>query len=404
MLLTVCASSFAGRIRPIKGGSSAAGLMDVTDLPAFIRNEVGCSGMAMTTPLLAGCDRDLLARIVLNADKVGCPCLALIEPAPLPLEDEAKAVASEERLRRIVQAGQWLGCSSICVRITAPDDEDFMLEVSERLRPIIRKAEKVDINVCIGSAPGLTSNPDRVTELLKKIGGFRVGTLPDFASAARSGDAAGYLRRLVPYASTVLASVNELVDSDAKTTPGAAAAPKPRGKKSKDAPASETAGPAPKALGLADCVSVVEAVGFDGSLAIDFTGRGDALEAVINARKIIQGVLGGTPDPEDGIDLASALAAIGAIGEPEEADVQAIDIDDDEAEPEGDLPGKRGPAASAKPGAEASEDEIDDDTPKTETKPAGAAQGRKAKPAPKSGRPSPAKPAPSKAASPSKKG
>ena len=84
-----------------------------------------------------------------------------------------------------------------------------MLEVAERLRPIVRKAEKMDLNFCIGSAPGMTGTADRIADLLKKIGGFRVGTLPDFASAGASGDAGAYLRRLVPYASTVLATITD---------------------------------------------------------------------------------------------------------------------------------------------------------------------------------------------------
>jgi len=323
MLLTAAASSFAARIKPVRGGASTSSkaTLSLVDLPAFIKNEVGLGGIAMTTPLLAGCDRALLERIVQAADKVGCPCLSLIEPEPQALYETALAEVAEERVKRVVQAAQWLGCSNVSIRITAPDDEDAMLEVAERLRPIVRKAEKMDLNFCIGSAPGMTGTAERITELLKKIGGFRVGTLPDFASAGSSGDAGAYLRRLVPYASTVLAtitdtSIGETARTAATTSP---APPKPKAKpkksKSKDGDTAADEGPAapvePAArLSLADCVSVVDAVGFDGSLAFDYTGKGDAVAALTRAKELVTKLF--LPpelpvDDEMGLDLGAEV-------------------------------------------------------------------------------------------------
>ena len=291
MLVTACASSFTAKLKPAKGSPTLA----LVDLPAYIRNELGLHGMELTTTLLKGCDRALLTKIVENADKVGCPCLSLIEPEPQPLYDEKKAEQAEDRVKRVVQAAQWLSCRSAAIRVAAPDDDDAMLEVAERLRPIIRRAEKMEINICIGSAPGLTEKPDRVAELLKKIGGFRVGTLPDFASAAASGDAAGYLRRLVPYASTVLATLKDLTDADSVQSAAGTSAAKPKSrKKSKDS--AETAIQEPphktKPLGLADCVNIVDAVGFDGSLALEYRGAKDPIAVLLKAKEIINTLIG----------------------------------------------------------------------------------------------------------------
>ncbi len=317
MLVTACASSFANKIRPPRGGQPTLSLVD---LPKYIRDELGLHGMNLVTPLLAGCDRALLTRIVENADKVGCPCLSLIEPTPQPLYELSKAEAAEDRVKRVIQAAQWLGCSSVSICVDAPIDEDAMLEVAERLRPIVRKAEKMDVNVCISSGPGLTASADRITELLKKIGGFRVGSFPDFRSAKDSGDPGAYLRKLVPYAATVLAVLDEPSDADSRQSGGATAAPKPKGKKakSKDAEPEAEAPKAPVSMGLADCVAVVDAVGFDGSLALEYTGKGDTLAVLRKAKEIVDKLTGAAEappmEPMDPLELlAEDHAADGAV-------------------------------------------------------------------------------------------
>ncbi|MDX2118218.1 MAG: TIM barrel protein [Planctomycetota bacterium] len=211
MLLTLNASCLKSLLAPPR---KAKPTLALTDLPQFIREDLGLSGMTISTDLLVGADRRRLESIRERADKVGCSCLLLTETEPQNLADpdDSVALAGVERLLRVVQAAQILGCSSASVRLVASDDDKTLALAAQRLRKVIERAERLDLNLLIAPHTGLTSTPERLTELLKKVGGFRIGTFPDFQTAAASKDPVGYLRRLTPYAAVVSASTLKFVE------------------------------------------------------------------------------------------------------------------------------------------------------------------------------------------------
>lgn len=296
---------------PVKPGG-----MVLTDLPSFARNELGIGGLILTTDLLAGADRNRLSTIVECADKAGCPVLALMETNDLPIGDmdDRKADAAIDRALRVAQAAHWLGCSAFSIPMSGDSDEDTIEIVAERLKLLARKSEKLDLNMCIAPRPGLTETPDRVGELLKRIGGFRIGTLPDFAAAAMSPDPLGYLRRLVPYASVVLATGMDFA-ADAR---GGFAPPRPpeppskprpkrgKGKLTLESPASRdhidddeslpgvpSQPPALLKHGAYDLIgmsSVLVAVGFEGPIAIDVRGMADPISGIHHIRSALEQV------------------------------------------------------------------------------------------------------------------
>ncbi|MBL8758753.1 MAG: sugar phosphate isomerase/epimerase [Phycisphaerae bacterium] len=285
MLLTLAATSLASKLKPSKGGGGGKAALTLTDIPRFAREQLDLHGMVLSTSLLVGADRALLQKVVEAADKAGCPCLALIESTPQPVADPDKAGPASERILRVVQAAHWLGCNSVAIPVEAPDDEEAMSDAAEVLRPILRRAEKLELNLCIASGKGLTGKAERVTELLKKVGGFRIGTLPDFDSAAASPEAGAYLRRLVPYASAVLASAHEFAPAGKKGSGGGAG------------------GWSHKPFDLVEYVKTVSMVGFDGALAIDYRGDGDPVEEIAKARDMIRTVIGGGTLIEDEDEL-----------------------------------------------------------------------------------------------------
>lgn len=269
MILTLFANALAARLRAPKG---SAGALAITDLPMFCRENLGLNGLTLSTKLLAGADRATLAAIVAAGDRAGCPCLALIESDPQPLGDIDRAGAAADRVQRVVQAAHWLGCSSVGIPIESPDNDDALLTAAEALRPILRKVEKMEMNLCIASGTGLTSTPDRITELLKKVGGFRIGTFPDFESASQFAEPTTYLRRLVPYASTVIAATQKFEGT---------------GKAVTHSP-----------YNLIEYMNVLATVGYDGAVAIDYRGPGDPLAGLAKARDLIRTVTG-EPDADD---------------------------------------------------------------------------------------------------------
>lgn len=232
------------------------------DLPGFTRNDLGLTGLNLSTDLLAGADAARLVAIRERADRASCSCLLLVEPEAQPLAG-AGAAASTARMLRVVEAAQILGCTAASVRIEASDDDAALSKVAASLKPVVERAEKLDINLVISPGAGLTERPERVTELLKKVGGFRIGTYPDFEAASKVKDPAAYLHRLTPYATVVSASSVKFVPAGKKAVPE----------------------PSPQAVrdgllvhepyDLKAMVGAIQAVGYDGPIALDYRGSGD---------------------------------------------------------------------------------------------------------------------------------
>jgi sugar phosphate isomerase/epimerase len=267
MLLTLTATCLRTSLAKGKSGKSK---LDLFDLPQLTREDLGLHGINLSTDLLAGLSSDALERFRERSDKAGCASLLLIESEPQPFGDpsEATGAAAIERLAKVIQAGHLLGCSSVAVKIAAKDDTAAFQRVAERLRKAVTRAEKLDMNVLIAPVDGLTGTPERIAELLKKIGGFRVGTYPDFQTAAAASEPVAYLRRLAPYAAVVCASTMKFTTS--KEDPDTL----------KHAPYE-----------LKPLVNAILSVGYDGTLAIDYRGTGDAKLGVIRSREVLEGLL-----------------------------------------------------------------------------------------------------------------
>jgi sugar phosphate isomerase/epimerase len=279
MLLTLTANSLRSLLARGKAGKAKLELMD---LPQFARDQLGLLGLNLGTDLLAGVPRDGLERLRERADKAGCACLLLIESEPQAFGDASESVGAAlvDRLTKVIQAGNLLGCSSVAVKVGGRDDAAAFARAAERLRKAVDKAEKLELNVLLSPHDGMTATPERVTELLKKVGGFRVGTYPDFQSAAASPDPVGYMRRLTPYASVVSASTVKFTgggEDEADPTP-----------------------PKHTPYELKPLVDAILSVGYDGTLAIDYRGTGDAKLGVVRSRRALEQLLSVDADIDEG--------------------------------------------------------------------------------------------------------
>ncbi|MCA9297646.1 MAG: sugar phosphate isomerase/epimerase [Phycisphaerales bacterium] len=265
MLLTLTATS----VRSLLGNS-----LSLEDLPAYTRQSLGLHGINLSTDLLRGVGATTLKEIRERADKAACACLLLIESDPLPFADEDDEIALQavERMQKVIKAAWMLGCNAAAVRIEGEDSDLAFEYADERLKPAVETAEEFELNLLVSPTAGLTESPDRVTELIKKIGGFRVGTFPDFETASRTKDPVAYMRRLTPYASIVSASTIAFEGGD-------------------DWDPTSVEDPGHATYDLAPLVGAVMSVGFDGTLAIDYRGEGDGTLGVLRSRSALESAI-----------------------------------------------------------------------------------------------------------------
>lgn len=255
MLLTLAARSLRTVV-----AANGEGSMSLLDVPDFSIRQLHLRGMNVPSSMLAGWSLEDLDRLRDRGDKAGCPCLVLVEDTPLCFtgSDSGELEAAAERVRRLAVAANRLGCNALAIHCEARDtDEDFEQTAGE-LKALMPSIERLELNLLIAPHTGLTAQTDRLTELLKRIGGFRIGSLPDFGHAAASGDLVESLRKLAPYAGAVHATV-EGFDKQGRH----------------------------QKYDLAEAVAAIRSVGFLNTLAIDYVGTGDAVANIEQARTML---------------------------------------------------------------------------------------------------------------------
>ncbi|MEQ8771183.1 MAG: TIM barrel protein [Phycisphaerales bacterium] len=304
MLLTLNVNSIRDKLSP-RGKKKP---LEVVDVPQHASQELGLHGLTLHTGLLAGATRKVLEQLRDRGDKTGCACLVLTETEPLGFGEagDDAGEAAVGRMLKVVQAGSVLGCSSVALSIKARADDVAFERVVERMRRVSELAERLEVNVLIAPHAGLTADPDQCTALIKKIGGFRVGTLPDFQTAVGTDDPAGYLRRLTPFASAVNATTVKFEDPLPEDEP--AKDEKKADDKAKDEPDEPLSGeeallaelesmfdepppPVHVTYDLEPLVGAVTAVGYDQTLAIDYRGVGDSTLGVTQSRDALEAAL-----------------------------------------------------------------------------------------------------------------
>jgi sugar phosphate isomerase/epimerase len=255
MLLTLAARSLRTLVSA-NGGES----LSLLDVPDFSIGKLQLRGVNVPSSMLAGWSLEDLDHLRDRGDKAGCPCLVLIEDTPLPFTGADDAImASGDRVQRLAVAANRLGCNALAIRCEAPDTEEAFDQTATELKAIMPAVERMELNLLIAPDKGLTEVPDRLTDLLKRIGGFRIGSLPDFGHAAASGDLVDALRKLAPYAGAVHATVQGFDKKGAH-----------------------------QLYDLAKGVAAIRSVGFLNTLAIDYVGDGDAVDDIERARQILQ--------------------------------------------------------------------------------------------------------------------
>lgn len=230
------------------GGPRKTATLQLSDIPAFAIEQLGLRGLSVPTSLLAGRSMKDLDRLRDAADKAGCPCLVLRDEAGLafgsPAADEADAAM--ERLGRLATAASHLGCSSLAIACQdrIGESEAFAAAVREGVKLVERR----ELNFLLTPGDGTLSTADSVIELIRAVGGFRIGCMPTFGHAMGTSDPEDTLRRLAPYASAMLGELDAV-----------------KVKRGEDADAV-----------VASWVRAVRAVGFASTLALGARGRSPA--------------------------------------------------------------------------------------------------------------------------------
>ncbi len=248
MLLTLSVQSLKNAL----GGRKPK--LSLYDTPRHALEEYGLHGLCLQTSFLAGWDLPAIDRLRDEADRSGCPWLTLVEDQAHDLGRESKAPEAIERIGKVLKVGHRLGCASVAIAVKTSASSDVE-ELAMSLKEVVTAAERLELNLLVIPQPGLTETPELLTGVIRKVGGFRIGSMPDFEIAQATEDLDAYLRSLTPYASALYASVGD--------------------------------------FDIVPCMQAVKSVGYEGALVLDYRAEGAPIEeglpaAIETIRSIIE--------------------------------------------------------------------------------------------------------------------
>ncbi len=240
----------AGSLRTLVG-KPGLGIPDIFAVPAFTERQLRLRGLNIPADMLKGFGVQQIDKLRDSADRAGCPVLLLIEDTPIDFTDRTATWAqTRQRLKVLGNAANKLQCPALAVRCAAPDTDEAFELTAKGVKQCVHELDRFELNLLLTPNEGLTDDPAKLTELIKKIGGFRIGSYPSFAAAAKSGGISKALRRLAPYAQAISASI------------GGFKAGKHTG------------------FDLEECVTSILAVGYSNTLAVDLVNVGPKTNVV----------------------------------------------------------------------------------------------------------------------------
>jgi hypothetical protein len=238
------------------------------DIPDFVAEQLGLKGLYVYSSLLKGMGAKDLERLRDRADRARCPVLVLVDETPLDFGGE-EAAASIARVERLGLAASKLGAPAVGLALSALPQDRFD-HYAANVKRSLASIERFETHLLIRPGDGQAGEPQRLADLIKKIGGFRIGSMPTFAHAA-SGDTDEVIRRLCPYAQAVEASVKAF------------------GKTGKH-----------ESWDLVSMLESVRAVGYQNTLCIDYAGKTAPVATIERARDLLSAVIDPVEEDDEG--------------------------------------------------------------------------------------------------------
>jgi L-ribulose-5-phosphate 3-epimerase len=178
------------------------------DFPRIAR-ESGCDGLEFVNGLWAAPTAGYLRRIKQQMQKHNVqPVLIMVDDeGMMGHSDRAERLKAADNHRKWVDAAADLGCHSIRTNMypdkqpkTPAEIEAFLGCCAESFNRLLDYAAQAKINVIIENHGGVSSDPDVVIALMKKVNRPNFGTLPDFGNFPEGVDKVQAVARLLPYA------------------------------------------------------------------------------------------------------------------------------------------------------------------------------------------------------------
>jgi len=192
--------------------SFRAGIWKLTDVARICREDFGIDGIEYVTSFFEVPVESYLRELNNVADSNG------VKNVLIMVDNEGDMVAKDRKVRmqaatnhrKWVDIAAFLGCHAIRCNArgggkTPQEDPDALDRAAEAFSALLEYAKGSQINVLIENHGGLSSSPDWLPQLMKKVDSPHFGILPDYGNYHPSGQVDVYesVRMAMPFAKGV---------------------------------------------------------------------------------------------------------------------------------------------------------------------------------------------------------
>jgi sugar phosphate isomerase/epimerase len=161
--------------------------MDNLDFARVAREDYGCDGLEYVNQFWKdkAADQTYLKELKKRSSDYGLTNVLIMcdGEGELGNPDEAKRKQAVENHYKWVDAAKFLGCHSIRVNAYSTGTWEQQRDLAaDGLARLTEYGSKMKINIIVENHGGLSSNGKWLTEVMKKVGNKRCGTLPDFGN------------------------------------------------------------------------------------------------------------------------------------------------------------------------------------------------------------------------------
>jgi sugar phosphate isomerase/epimerase len=233
--------------------------VSLIDFAGFVRKEYGLTRLELIQMLFPSTEPTYLERLHGAVEAAG----AVVENVPIDVGDICEP-DPEKRAAHIREIEMWMDVAaaigSRAVRVNtgpARESSDALALAVKSCRHLVRRAEKLGLNLLIENHGGISSDPEMLTQLIKAVSSERMGACPDFGGFAEvvRYDA---LEKIMPLAKLVHAKSYAFDEKGEETT-----------------------------IDYARCMQLVKSSGFSGVLSIEYEGEGDQFEGIRKTKELI---------------------------------------------------------------------------------------------------------------------
>ncbi|WP_321478134.1 sugar phosphate isomerase/epimerase family protein [uncultured Paludibaculum sp.] len=174
-----------------------------------IAQENNCEGLEFVNTLWGSPTAGYIARLKRRMADTGTkPVLIMVDDeGMMGHSDKAQRMMAVKNHHKWVDAAAEVGCHSIRTNMypekqptTPAEIEAFLGYCAESFTALCGYAKTANINIIIENHGGISSNPDVVLSLMKKVGLPNFGTLPDFGNFPKEIDRYAAVAKLMTYA------------------------------------------------------------------------------------------------------------------------------------------------------------------------------------------------------------